>query len=319
MNVAFSYRGLEALDAPDVEAFAGPQRFGTPFSVGLERRAAALGDVAAGCGPSTWVTGERTPHVLLQLGTDASDEFDALRAAYGGGASSAEALAARGVRVVHADVARRLDAIGSEQFGFHDAVSNPAPRGFFADGRTPISPRTHAGDREHALPGQDLVHPGEFVLLRDAARATAFGPRAARATAARAASNETWAGKYASSRPDWAKNGAFLVNRRLRQDVAGFWAWCAKEAAAEPPAGGAPLTQEALAAKLFGRWPSGCPLARCAFEDLPALGADPTREQRVRVRRAAPRRSAPRPATRSRARRATSTGARARSRRTRAR
>ena len=32
--------------------------------------------------------------------------------------------------------------------------------------------------------------------------------------------------RYASFLPSWAANGAFLVNRRLKQDVAGFWRWC---------------------------------------------------------------------------------------------
>ena len=55
LNIAFSYAGLEALDAPDVEKFHGPGKFGTAFSLGLEKRAGILGDVAAGHAPSTWI------------------------------------------------------------------------------------------------------------------------------------------------------------------------------------------------------------------------------------------------------------------------
>ena len=43
---------------------------------------------------------------------------------------------------------------------------------------------------------------------------------------ARRPSTDTWSMRYASFLPSWAANGAFLVNRRLRQDVAGFWRWC---------------------------------------------------------------------------------------------
>ncbi|MEO1977689.1 MAG: hypothetical protein ABGX15_16235, partial [Paracoccaceae bacterium] len=59
----------------------------------------------------------------------------------------------------------RLDGLGSEQFGFHDALSNPGLRGYFADGETPLQPRTHPLEPDYGLPGQDLVFPGEFVLL----------------------------------------------------------------------------------------------------------------------------------------------------------
>ena len=34
------------------------------------------------------------------------------------------------------------------------------------------------------------------------------------------------------------------------------------------------FTAETMAAKLFGRWPSGCPLSRSPQKDLAALGAD---------------------------------------------
>ena len=98
-------------------------------------------------------------------------EFERLCATYAPAPAEAEASAARlaawGVRLVHADSAHRLNSLGSEHFGFHDALSNPALRGFFSDGHTPLAARTRASDRDHALPGQDLVYPGEFVLLND--------------------------------------------------------------------------------------------------------------------------------------------------------
>ena len=79
LNISFSYRGLEALGAPEVAKFKGPGGFGTAFSLGLEARAGLLGDLATGCPPSGWVTGARTPHILLQLGTDSLAEFEALQ------------------------------------------------------------------------------------------------------------------------------------------------------------------------------------------------------------------------------------------------
>ena len=266
LNIAFSYAGLEALDAPDVEKFHGPGKFGTAFSLGLEKRAGILGDVAAGHAPSTWITGPRTPHILLQIGADLKADYDAFHARF----SSEAALSRNGVKVIHLDAAHRLNELGSEQFGFHDALSNPGLRGYYSDGQTHIQPRVHPLDTDHGLPGQDLVYPGEFVILKDRTTGSAWTEGLAGDGGARKPSSETFASKYESSLPDWATNGAFLVNRRLRQDVAGFWKWCGEEA--KGSSGG--FTQEALAAKIFGRWPSGCPLSRSPEHDLTDLGAD---------------------------------------------
>jgi Dyp-type peroxidase family len=283
LNVSFSYAGLTLLDAPDVKMFEGPDCFGTAFSIDLPKRAGLLGDLESGCPPSGWLTGgARSPHVLIQIGTDSLDEFEALRRRYAPFISEAPlevaALDAQGVKFVHADEAHRLDSRGSEQFGFHDAVSNPALRGYYSDGVTPLSTRTFEGDRDVALPGQDLLYPGEFIVLRDQETDAVWTEGLASEGGARQPSSETWKSKYASTMPDWAANGAFLVNRRLRQDVSGFWSWCEaeaqKEANASHRSASAPLTAEAIAARLFGRWPSGCPLARSPLTDIAELGDD---------------------------------------------
>jgi Dyp-type peroxidase family len=54
--------------------------------------------------------------------------------------------------------------------------------------------------------------------------------------------------------PPWAKNGSYLVVRRLRQNVAAFEAFLATEAQRLG------LTTDVLAAKLVGRYRSGAPL-----------------------------------------------------------
>ena len=53
----------------------------------------------------------------------------------------------------------------------------------------------------------------------------------------------------------WANDGSFLVYRRLRQDVDGFWEFMNTKAAELG------MTPEKLAAKFIGRWKSGAPLA----------------------------------------------------------
>jgi len=58
----------------------------------------------------------------------------------------------------------------------------------------------------------------------------------------------------------WARDGAYLVFRRLRQDVAAFWAYCgdqAKALAAGPLPGATP---EMVGALMVGRWRDGSPI-----------------------------------------------------------
>lgn len=77
--------------------------------------------------------------------------------------------------------------------------------------------------------GADLFEPGDFVLLGR---------------------------KYS-----WANEGSFLVFRRLRQDVNGFWNFIRKTSKAIN------LSPEQLASKFVGRWDSGAPLANYPDND----------------------------------------------------
>lgn len=131
------------------------------------------------------------------------------------------------------------DLKGHEQFGFRDGVSQPGVRGF-----TP-TPK----------PGQAMIWPGQFVLglprQDDADPEHPLDPLPC---------------------PDWAKNGSFVVLRRLRQDVDGFWQAMKDEAArigAGPAFPGIDHTR--LASMLVGRWPSGAPFVLSPGTDNPEL------------------------------------------------
>jgi deferrochelatase/peroxidase EfeB len=140
----------------------------------------------------------------------------------------------------------REDLPGHEHFGFDDGVSQPGIRG-----RASESPRDFITERhinakqqpEHSLfgyPGQDLVWPGAFLLGQPDTSPDPLIP-----------------GPPSSAIPGWTRNGSFLVFRRLRQDVGLFWRTMKREAArlAQLP-GFENMTDELLASRIVGRWPS---------------------------------------------------------------
>jgi Dyp-type peroxidase family len=110
----------------------------------------------------------------------------------------------------------------------------------------------------YGLPGQLLVWPGEFV----------FGYSGASA-------DPLVAGPVKRPGPAWSKNGSYLVYRRLRQDVAGFWKFIASESKRlHAKKEFEEWTDDRLAAALVGRWKSGAPLLRAQDADDEALGTD---------------------------------------------
>jgi len=105
------------------------------------------------------------------------------------------------------------------------------------------------GEGGEPLPGQDVTKAGEFVLgYENELGHIAKGPG-----------------------PEifW-RNGTFLSIRKIRQNVAAFRRFLRENA--ETPEG-----EELVAAKMMGRWRSGCPLALSPDKDDPSIVADPLR------------------------------------------
>jgi len=128
---------------------------------------------------------------------------------------------------------------GHEHFGFLDGISNPVVNGF----DTVINP------------GPKTVDPG--VLLTGHTGDPGIGIRA-----------------------PWEVDGSFLVFRWLFQLVPEFNDFLQKNPIAKD-GNGVTLTaaqgSELLGARMVGRWKSGAPIDLSPFQDDPALGADPTR------------------------------------------
>ena len=138
---------------------------------------------------------------------------------------------------------------GHEHFGFLDSVSQPGIRGVDRPSRPGVAP-------DQALPGQDLVWPGEFVIGYPAQ-----DPR-----------DPAEPGPVAPLPAPWAKNGSYMVFRRLEQRVPEFWAFVAAQATRLG------LYRELLAARMVGRWQSGAPLELAPLKDNPLIDGHARRD-----------------------------------------
>jgi Dyp-type peroxidase family len=154
------------------------------------------------------------------------------------------------VKVVYAETGtvRPGREKGREHFGFADSVSQPGIRGLTRPSRPSTAP-------DQGLPGQPLVWPGEFLLGYPAQ-----DPK-----------HPDRPGRVVPVPASWAKNGSYMVFRRLEQRVPEFHRFVTAQAARIG------ICPELLASRMVGRWRSGAPLERTPLEDNPWLGADPMR------------------------------------------
>jgi Dyp-type peroxidase family len=236
-NVAFTASGLRALGLTAVAMTSFPRE----FVVGMAHpdRARVLGDTGESA-PEYWEVGgpqNREVHVLLLLYAVDAPALDALTTSLWSPADHGGGL----------DEVFRQESVRhgpQEPFGFRDGISQPAIEGV----------------SKKVVPGQSVVKAGEFVLGYD----DEYGVQSPVPTL-------TWHGTDA--RTAFGRNGTFLVWRKLAQDVDGFWRFM--ESRTQNPDGSKNAERATwLAAKCFGRWPSGAPLVLSPDRDDPGLGAD---------------------------------------------
>jgi Dyp-type peroxidase family len=246
VNIGFTFEGLKALGLSQRSLDSFPEA----FRVGMRGRAPVVGDVGPHA-PEHWEGGLGGPdiHAMAWIRTDSDQgREEAMRII------RAEMEATGGVEIRFVQDTMALaheNGIGSEgqHFGFFDPISQPPIEG--AD--TP----SHPGD---GVPEGDgtwrPLKPGEFLLGYE----DEVGPH----------------GPQAPEPRELRLNGTYLVFRKLYQDVAAFRQFLVTAAKSLYGADD-DYHQELVAAKMMGRWRSGCPLDLSPDKDDLAIAADPER------------------------------------------
>ena len=244
LNIALSVWGLRALGLPQAAIEALPDAFRT----GMQARAAKLGDVGPSA-PEHWEgqLGSEDIHVLVAVSHTSVEACQDQHARL-----STLAEQAGGVSEVHVIPAEvvfdKRSGCPSAHFGFADPISQPAVEGLEA--------LASPGDGARAANGTwRPIKPGEFLLGYE----NELGERTATPGPA-----------------GLCDNGTFIVFRKAAQDVAGFRDYL-KQGAMTLWGQDDPAHQEIMAAKIVGRWRSGCPLALSPDRDDPEIAADPDR------------------------------------------
>jgi Dyp-type peroxidase family len=218
LNVAFSYSGIESFIGANAS-------FEDAFKDGMDsdRRRTILGDLQEN-NPDNWLWGSKDKKVDILLMLYSKD----LTTHHQRQLELESQFAAAGL----SEVVSRLDnsvipgqngqKFPREHFGFSDGVSQPTI------GKPALK---HSSENmQSPIP----IEVGEFVL----------------------GYNNGYDGTKTKvpslpDRPDFGRNGSYLVFRQLQQDVKGFWSFIEKEASFQG------IAPDYLAAKIVGRWKSG--------------------------------------------------------------
>ena len=242
LNISFSPFGLEALGVSEATRSSFPHA----FRVGMAERAHRLGDTGPG-DPSKWEGGLGTSDIHVMVTITGADSFvvDDRRRALNEEAAQYDVTERHFIEA--AVVFDQRSGCPAAHFGYVDPVSQPAIAGLDDD----AAPGHGARDGD----GWRGLAPGEFLL----GYVNELGERTATPT------------------PDGLGiNGTYIAFRKAGQDVAGFRDYLKHGAMALWGKNDA-HHQEKMAAKIVGRWRSGCPLAVSSDHDDHEIADDPNR------------------------------------------
>jgi len=235
LNVAFTYRGLQALGLSESVLAS----FAIEFQEGMttQHRSRILGDLD-GSAPEKWVWGgpETSPiHVLVMMYASTEAGLGVLRQLIDAGVDAGAVTRVGDALDTRVLVDQKAGCV-KEHFGFCDGESQPVIEGLKDDGRPEY----------HVKAGEFLLgYPNEYERLT-AGPVVAPGEDPLGLLPPVADGN---------GELDLGRNGTYLVFRQLEQDVKAFWQASANNSDGDPEA------RTTLAAKMVGRWPDGTPLA----------------------------------------------------------
>lgn len=263
LNIGFSYQGLRALDLPTRTLRLMPDE----FIDGMHCRAEILGDVGASA-PRHWNKAWReadSAHVWVSMNVgmtpdgeplpvlgDWTDRLLGFVEASEGGVSLLTGHGGDGRgrwQDSRALMTRLRDGTpvpcAREPFGFTDAISDPVFRGQFDPAAEALAAKGGgkiADGPYHEDTSWAALETGEFILGHP---------------------DEGQELPVVTQPAAFARNGAFMVWRKLEQDVDAFEAYIAEQAEVWMHVNGTDDREEAeetLRAKMVGRWRSGIPL-----------------------------------------------------------
>jgi len=233
INIAFTYKGFVRLGLGAETLTTFPLEFIEDLS--YPARAQMLGD-----DPDTWLWGkpDHRIHILLMLFARDQQTLSELL--------EAERRATQGILDETLAIESQTfpsgpgSKLNHEHFGFVDGLAQPDIEGY--------RPEKHGANG----PGNE-IKAGEFILGYENEY---FGQLTA---SPHLRAPDTDPGGMLQD-GDFGRNGSYLVVRQMEQDVAGFWNMIRSQCA---QSNGIPdvAAEEALAAKIVGRWRDGTPLA----------------------------------------------------------
>jgi Dyp-type peroxidase family len=241
LNIGFTYQALRTITAGTPNSLDSTDFDDPAFRAGMAARAVGeLGDPATGVGsPGTWQVGGPNQPVdgVLIVGSDVQSFLDPAVACI------KDIVKGSVTWLTHVDrgnvLKGKFDSVPKpltiEHFGFADGISQPQLRG-----RTASDPLEYLTPRNGET-NLDLVWPGEFV----------FGYQGQDPAKPR-----EQPGPDRLEGPAWARNGSFLVFRRLHQDVPGFQQFV------DTQANLLGISSDEMAALLVGRQRDGTPLIK---------------------------------------------------------
>ena len=262
LNIAITHRGLQALGLPDHVLATFPEE----FRQGMRERAVTeLGDEPKSKKEDATEEERKTPkkwekafltndiHILVIITAQNLEQRNR-------GVNCLNKLTARFPKVellnIHLEgAALKEPRKGQEHFGYQDGISQPFIEGtdhLFKD-KDPRPPHRGQGTPTENGGKWLSLKPGEFILGYE----DEFGEVA-----------------QAPMHYGLRKNGTYLVLRKLSQDVPAFREFLATSAKKIWNKND-PQHKDLLAAKLMGRWKSGCPLVLQPKKDNQHLAKDP--------------------------------------------